>query len=114
MSPWSYPEDIVSQVIETVNKDEISENERVIDLSWGAPAYEEDREYIAKIKQELGIKVSGDMQIPMGFAPVPCDQHLLCILKNIYVMNFWNDIIFMGKGELCDSISNEIIVLHKY
>ncbi|XP_060073323.1 uncharacterized protein LOC132553128 [Ylistrum balloti] len=52
-TPWSYPEDIVSQTL----TDQITENERLIDLCQGPPAYEDDVEYINRIKIDLGIKV---------------------------------------------------------
>ncbi|KAL3880268.1 hypothetical protein ACJMK2_032517 [Sinanodonta woodiana] len=52
-APWSYPDDIVSMAIEN---GETSEFERVVDLSRGPPTYEENEEYIARIKQDLGIK----------------------------------------------------------
>lgn len=59
-APWSYPADLVSQVIGTGDEDDpscMSENEHIVDLSKGPPPYKEDEEYIAKIKQELGIQV---------------------------------------------------------
>lgn len=52
-TPWSYPEDIVSQTV----SDELKEHERFIDLCQGPPAYEGDTEYINRIKIDLGIKV---------------------------------------------------------
>ncbi|KAK3596512.1 hypothetical protein CHS0354_021016 [Potamilus streckersoni] len=52
-APWSYPDDIVSMAIEN---GETSEFERIVDLARGPPAYEENEEYIARIKQDLGIK----------------------------------------------------------
>ncbi|XP_033743319.1 LOW QUALITY PROTEIN: uncharacterized protein LOC117329473 [Pecten maximus] len=51
-TPWSYPEDIVSQTL----TEQITENERLIDLCQGPPAYEDDEEYINRIKIDLGIK----------------------------------------------------------
>lgn len=63
-APWSYPEDIVSMVIEDGSSDSSplegtrdGETERVVDLSSGPPAYEGNKEYIKKLKHDLGIKV---------------------------------------------------------
>ena len=57
-APWSYPEDIVSQVISVSQDfDSLAENERSVDLRRGPPMYEENTEYIAKLKKDLGIKV---------------------------------------------------------
>ncbi|XP_021346242.1 uncharacterized protein LOC110445782 isoform X4 [Mizuhopecten yessoensis] len=50
-TPWSYPEDIVSQTLTA----QITENERVIDLCQGPPPYD-DAQNIDRIKIELGIK----------------------------------------------------------
>ncbi|XP_053399277.1 uncharacterized protein LOC123557003 isoform X4 [Mercenaria mercenaria] len=56
-APWSYPEDIVSMTIDDGdNQGEEGENERVVDLSRGPPAYEGNKEFISKLKQDLGIK----------------------------------------------------------
>ncbi|XP_069130400.1 uncharacterized protein [Argopecten irradians] len=56
-TPWSYPEDIVSQTLTEQNTD----NERLIDLCQGPPAYEDDVEYINRIKAALGIKKSSEL-----------------------------------------------------
>ncbi|XP_060597612.1 serine-rich adhesin for platelets-like isoform X4 [Ruditapes philippinarum] len=56
-APWSYPDDIVSMTIdEEDNQGEEGENERVVDLSRGPPGYEGNKEFISKLKQDLGIK----------------------------------------------------------
>ena len=66
--PWSYPDDLVSEVIteptdasEAVQPGGASsgiENERFVDLSKGPPPYEgNSAQYIAKIKEELGLRV---------------------------------------------------------
>ena len=55
-SPWSYPEDIVSQVIGVEDSDML-ENQRVVDCRRGPPNYEESHEYIRQIKEDLGIEV---------------------------------------------------------
>lgn len=55
-APWSYPEDIVSQVI-GIEDSEITENQRVVDCRRGPPNYEESQEYIKQIKEDLGIEV---------------------------------------------------------
>lgn len=58
-APWSYPEDIVSMTIEDGdNPGEDSETERIVDFSRGPPAYEGNEDFISKLKQDLGIKVS--------------------------------------------------------
>ena len=55
-APWSYPEDIVSMVIgEHAGH---HDNERIIDLSRRPPEYEGNKEFISKLKHDLGIKVS--------------------------------------------------------
>lgn len=55
-APWSYPEDIVSMVIE--EDGEGGDSERVVDLSRRPPAYEGDQNFIQKLKEDLGIEVS--------------------------------------------------------
>jgi len=68
--PWSYPDDLVSEVItEPTDANEAVqpggagsssgiENERFVDLSKGPPPYEgNSAQYIAKIKEELGLRV---------------------------------------------------------
>ena len=55
-APWSYPEDIVSQVIGVEDSDML-ENQRVVDCRRGPPNYEESHEYIRQIKEDLGIEV---------------------------------------------------------
>ena len=60
-SPWSYPEGLVSELKESSHKTEdekVAENERLVDLASGPPGYSENEEYIARIKEELGIKVN--------------------------------------------------------
>nr|KAG5701798.1 hypothetical protein BaRGS_000788 [Batillaria attramentaria] len=54
-APWSYPEDLVSEVVVTSDAD-VSDNERRVDLSQDPPEYTENQEYLAKIKQDLGIE----------------------------------------------------------
>ena len=59
-APWSYPEDLVSMVIDDAGNqgNSIPDNERIIDLTRGPPAYEDSKEYISRLKQDLGIKVN--------------------------------------------------------
>ncbi|XP_052276810.1 uncharacterized protein LOC127876023 isoform X3 [Dreissena polymorpha] len=52
-APWSYPEDIVSMVIDEGK--EGGDNQRVIDLSRGPPAYEGDKKFIMQLKKDLGL-----------------------------------------------------------
>ncbi len=59
-APWSYPEDIVSMVIgeDASNQgNSFPDNERVVDLTRGPPAYEGNTDFISKLKEDLGIKV---------------------------------------------------------
>ena len=57
-APWSYPEDLVSMVIDEAGNqgNSIPDNERIVDLTRGPPAYEGNK-YISRLKQDLGIKV---------------------------------------------------------
>ena len=55
-APWSYPEDIVSMVIE--EDSEGGDSERVVDLSRRPPPYEGDPNFLQKLKEDLGIQVS--------------------------------------------------------
>ena len=58
-APWSYPEDLVSMVIGEENGNHgIPDNERIVDLTRGPPAYEGNKEYISRLKEDLGIKVN--------------------------------------------------------
>ncbi|XP_052077142.1 uncharacterized protein LOC127715157 isoform X6 [Mytilus californianus] len=63
-APWSYPEDIVSQVI-GIEDSEILENQRVVDCRRGPPNYEESQEYIKQIKEDLGIEGENKENGPM-------------------------------------------------
>ncbi|XP_022327026.2 uncharacterized protein LOC111126576 isoform X7 [Crassostrea virginica] len=58
VAPWSYPEDVVTHVIQ--NEDdpkEIAENERIVNFARGPPAYDgSDSNFITKIKEDLGIQ----------------------------------------------------------
>ncbi|XP_071126713.1 uro-adherence factor A-like isoform X3 [Mytilus edulis] len=63
-APWSYPEDIVSQVI-GIEDSEITENQRVVDCRRGPPNYEESQEYIKQIKEDLGIEGENKENGPM-------------------------------------------------
>ena len=56
-TPWSYPEDLVSEVV-GLAEDGVSDNERLVDLSLDPPDYQEDAEYLASVKLDLGIQVS--------------------------------------------------------
>ncbi|KAK3099480.1 hypothetical protein FSP39_005085, partial [Pinctada imbricata] len=60
VAPWSYPEDIVSTVIQSPlesEEEEVLENERIVNLCAGPPSYDGNSgEYIARIKHDLGIK----------------------------------------------------------
>lgn len=57
-APWSYPEDIVSHFIDSDTESPSStDNEHSVDLSWGAPPYRENKDYIDKLKSDLGIEV---------------------------------------------------------
>ncbi|XP_052796628.1 uncharacterized protein LOC128229029 isoform X3 [Mya arenaria] len=53
-APWSYPEDIVSMVIEEGVEE--GESQHVVDLSRGSPAYEGNAQFIMQLKKDLGIK----------------------------------------------------------
>ena len=56
-APWSYPDDLVSEVIGSAD-DGVSDNQRLVDLAQEPPEYEENEEYLAKVKLDLGIEVS--------------------------------------------------------
>ena len=56
-APWSYPEDLVSLVIDDGGNQGIPDNERIVDLTRGPPPYEGNKEYISRLKEDLGIKV---------------------------------------------------------
>ncbi|KAL4230083.1 Frmpd3p [Mactra antiquata] len=57
-SPWSYPEDIVSMTIDEDENEDDTEGEtlHLVDLSRGPPGYEANKDFISKLKQDLGIK----------------------------------------------------------
>lgn len=58
-APWSYPEDIVSMAIEEGESEGDTDGEtlHLVDLSRGPPGYEANKEFISKLKHDLGIKV---------------------------------------------------------
>lgn len=60
-APWSYPEDLVSEVVMTSGSG-VSDNQKVVDLSHDPPEYVENQEYLARIKQDLGNEVRGSQQ----------------------------------------------------
>ncbi|XP_071086775.1 uncharacterized protein [Haliotis cracherodii] len=57
---WAYPEDLVSEVVDAgqvlEENGQVSEDEKLIDLGQSPPPYTENKEYLAQIKQELGMK----------------------------------------------------------
>ncbi|XP_061164682.1 uncharacterized protein LOC133173697 isoform X4 [Saccostrea echinata] len=57
-SPWSYPEDVVTHVIQADHDStEIAENERIVNFARGPPVYDgSDSNFITKIKEDLGIQ----------------------------------------------------------
>lgn len=58
-SPWSYPEDVVTHVIQKEqDSKEIAEDERIVNYARGPPVYDgSDSNFITKIKEDLGIQV---------------------------------------------------------
>ena len=71
-APWSYPEDLVSEVVGSAD-DSVSDNQRLVDLSQDPPEYEENEAYLAKVKLDLGIEVSrgqGDPLVSLGACSV--------------------------------------------
>ena len=79
MAPWSYPEDVVTHVIQNEDDpEEIAENERIVNFARGPPAYDgSDSNFITKIKEDLGIQVYND-RMKRGFSLV---EFLLSGLK---------------------------------
>lgn len=57
-SPWSYPEDVVTHVIQKEqDSKEIAEDERIVNFARGPPVYDgSDSNFITKIKEDLGIQ----------------------------------------------------------
>ncbi|XP_062569111.1 uncharacterized protein LOC134231205 isoform X2 [Saccostrea cucullata] len=57
-SAWSYPEDVVTHVIQADHDStEIAENERIVNFARGPPVYDgSDSNFITKIKEDLGIQ----------------------------------------------------------
>ncbi|XP_025087931.1 uncharacterized protein LOC112560341 isoform X3 [Pomacea canaliculata] len=55
--PWSYPEDLVSELVGTSGT-KVSENERLVDLAHEPPEYVANEEYLSRIKEDLGIATS--------------------------------------------------------
>lgn len=56
--PWSYPEDLVSELVGTSGT-KVSENERLVDLAHEPPEYVANEEYLSRIKEDLGIATVG-------------------------------------------------------
>ncbi|CAG5136863.1 unnamed protein product, partial [Candidula unifasciata] len=56
-SPWAYPEDLVSEVVEPCRGGSGGEDEKIIDLSQEPPQYEKNEEYTAKMIQGLNVQV---------------------------------------------------------
>ena len=44
-------------VIDDAGNQGIPDNERIVDLTRGPPPYEGNKEYISRLKEDLGIKV---------------------------------------------------------
>ena len=65
-APWSYPEDLVSEMVGSADNG-VSDNQRLVDLAQEPPEYEENEEYLARVKQDLGIEVSQDQGILLLF-----------------------------------------------
>ncbi|XP_048772216.2 uncharacterized protein LOC125678112 isoform X7 [Ostrea edulis] len=57
-APWSYPEDVVTHVIQSDHDSkEIAENERIVSFARGPPIYDgNDSNFITRIKEDLGIQ----------------------------------------------------------
>ena len=60
MAPWSYPEDMVSMMIGEegdIQGRGDQDHERVTDFAMGPPGYAGNKDFIQKLKHDLGIKV---------------------------------------------------------
>ncbi|KAL8614814.1 hypothetical protein ACOMHN_055840 [Nucella lapillus] len=57
---WSYPEDLVSEVVVVGEGDGegVSDNQRLADLGQDPPDYQENEQYLSRVKQDLGIQAS--------------------------------------------------------
>ncbi|KAK7097654.1 hypothetical protein V1264_004600 [Littorina saxatilis] len=55
-TPWSYPEDLVSETVGSSDNG-VSDNQRLVDLATDPPEYEQDEQYLAQVKEDLGIQM---------------------------------------------------------
>ena len=103
--PWNYPDDLVSEIItETTNTNAVRpggassgvENERFVDLSKGPPPYEgNSAQYIAKIKEELGLQV--DKVCVKIFHVLVIKRWIrLCLLEFLSVMHLFVDYLLFN------------------
>ena len=55
-APWTYPDDLVSEVIEPDSGEEtgqVSEDEKLIDLAQAPPSYIENKDFLVDVKPDL-------------------------------------------------------------
>ncbi|XP_076446709.1 uncharacterized protein LOC143284028 isoform X2 [Babylonia areolata] len=55
---WSYPEDLVSQVVVGEEDGVVTDNQHLVDLSQDPPEYVDSEQYLSRVKQDLGIQTS--------------------------------------------------------